>query len=70
LGSSYQTLKYSQKIILNKEEIDYIEEEGGTFSAFEIKWSKSNKKPSKVWTDAYPNSDWKVITKENFLDFI
>ncbi len=54
----------------SKEEIDYIEEEGGTFSAFEIKWSKSNKKPSKVWTDAYPNSDWKVITKENFLDFI
>lgn len=54
----------------SKEEIDYIEEEGGTFSAFEIKWSKSSKKPSKVWTDAYPNSNWKVITKENFLDFV
>ena len=55
----------------NKQEIDYIEEEGGTMNTFEIKWNEKVKvKKPKIWTETYPNSTWKKIDKENFIDFI
>jgi predicted AAA+ superfamily ATPase len=54
-----------------KQEIDLLEEHSGKLHAFEFKWSP-NKKPGmpKVFADAYPGSEYKVITPENFLEII
>ncbi len=55
----------------DKQEIDYIEEEGGTMNTFEIKWNEKVKvKRPKIWTETYPNSTWEKIDKENFINFI
>ena len=54
-----------------QQEIDWIEEREGKLHAYEIKWS--NRKIPKVpsaWIRAYPESSFKVITPENYLDWI
>ncbi len=54
-----------------QQEIDYIEERNGEMSAYEIKWnSKSKAKFPKTFIDAYKNVETKVITPENFSDFL
>jgi len=54
-----------------QQEIDYIEERNGEMSAYEIKLnSKSKAKFPKTFTDAYKNVETKVITPENFSDFL
>ena len=64
-GSSYFWRTYEKK------EIDLIEERDAILSGFEFKWSNSkNPKATKEWKDAYPNSKYQIINKENFLDFI
>jgi predicted AAA+ superfamily ATPase len=62
--NTYFWRTYEQK------EIDYIEEIDGTFYAFEFKWNEPAGKSPKVFLDAYPGSEYKVITKENFREFI
>jgi uncharacterized protein len=54
-----------------QQEVDYIEEIDGVIYAFEFKWS-ANKKPklSTTFKNAYPNHDFKVITPENYLEFV
>lgn len=56
---------------LQQQEIDYIEEYDGKFYAYEFKW-KSVKKVrfSKTFLNAYPENETKVITQENYLEFI
>lgn len=55
----------------DKQEIDYIEEEGGTMNAFEIKWSVKEKiRQLKIWKETYPNSKWNIINRENFIGFL
>ena len=54
-----------------QQEIDWIEEREGKLHAYEIKWS--NRKIPKVpsaWIRAYPDSSFKVITPENYLEWI
>ncbi|MCK4637970.1 MAG: ATP-binding protein [Bacteroidales bacterium] len=54
-----------------QQEIDYIEEYDGILHAYEFKWSeKSRKRFPKTFINAYPKSETKVISKENYLDFI
>lgn len=53
----------------DQQEIDLIEEKNGQLFAFEIKWKKERKNPPKIWKETYPNSVWKSINKDNFLDF-
>ncbi len=54
-----------------QQEIDYIEEHEGTFSAYEIKWNPVAKAVlSKTFSNAYPGSEFKVITPENIHEFI
>lgn len=54
-----------------QQEIDYVEEFDGKFLAFEFKWnSKRKSKAPNSFMEAYPNAEYKVITPENFLDFI
>jgi len=52
------------------EEVDYIEEGNGKLQGYEFKWAKNKAKKPKLWLEAYSNAEWKVINKENYLDFI
>jgi predicted AAA+ superfamily ATPase len=54
-----------------QQEIDYIEETGGTLKAFEFKW-KSNRsgKFPKTFMEAYPEAVTTLINQTNFSDFI
>jgi hypothetical protein len=53
-----------------QQEIDYIEERGGSFYAFEFKWKPNTKmRFSKTFTNSY-KADLQIISKENFQDFL
>lgn len=51
-------------------ELDYIEERDGKLLGYEIKYKKTNLRPPKTWSETYQNSEYKLINKENYLDFI
>lgn len=55
----------------DQKEIDLIEERSGQLYGYEFKWS-SHKKPKvpKDFLNTYPNSQFKVITPENYLSFL
>ncbi|MDR1973889.1 MAG: ATP-binding protein [Bacteroidales bacterium] len=54
-----------------QQEIDYIEEQDGLLSAFEIKWNMKKKvKLPNSFADAYPNHKFVVVNQENYFDFI
>ena len=53
-----------------KQEIDLIEEEGGKLHAYEFKWKKDKVKIPSKWNEAYRDSTFDVITKDNYLDFV
>lgn len=53
----------------SKQEIDYIEEEGGQLRAFEVKWQKIRRHPPLLWGKTYANSTWQSVTRNNCLDF-
>jgi hypothetical protein len=54
-----------------QQEIDYVEEQDGHLFAFEFKWNPSAKtKQPKVFQEAYPNSSFAVIHKENATEFL
>lgn len=51
-------------------EIDYIEESEGRINAYELKFSpRKKKKAPSTWVNAYPDSVFTTITKDNFWDF-
>ena len=56
----------------SQQEIDYIEERDGTFTAFEMKWNPNKSKTAipKSFLNAYPVNETAVITPENYLDFL
>lgn len=54
-----------------QQEIDLIEEKNGILYAYEFKWqSKKRVKLPKKFAEAYPQHEYKVITIENFTEFI
>lgn len=54
-----------------QQEIDYLEEGGGKLHAYEMKWNPRAKASiTKTFTDAYPNTDFQVVTPENIADFL
>lgn len=53
----------------DKKEIDFIEERDGKLYGYEIKWSKEAK-PPKDWQVSYPGSEFRVISSDNYLEFI
>lgn len=53
----------------NGQEIDLVEEIDGKLRAVEIKYNKTAKPPS-GWLENYPDAAFKVITKNNYLNFI
>ncbi len=54
----------------DRQEIDLIEDRDGKLYAYEFKWKPKNTKAPKAWIDAYPDSEFQVISKENFLEFL
>ena len=54
----------------DQHEIDWIEEREGKLFAYEIKWNKSREKPPKDWSEAYPDSSFQTITRENYREWI
>lgn len=52
-------------------EIDYLEDFNGKLHAFEFKWNpKAKANFSKTFSDAYPGSEFRVIHRDNFEEFI
>ncbi|MFA4931188.1 MAG: ATP-binding protein [Patescibacteria group bacterium] len=60
----YYWRTYEQK------EIDWIEEGDGKIFGYEIKWNKDNFVAPKDFKESYPGAHIKVITRENYLEFI
>jgi predicted AAA+ superfamily ATPase len=53
-----------------KQEIDYLEEKGGSLFAYEFKWKRIKKRIPKIFLNAYPGSKAEIIDKDNFDYFI
>jgi len=54
----------------SQQEIDLIEDRGGKLHAYEFKYGKAKTKAPKSWMTAYPDSEFHVITPDNFLEFL
>jgi len=54
----------------DKKEIDLVEERDGKLFGYEIKWGNKDIKPPKDWLEKYDNSEYNIINRENYLDFI
>jgi uncharacterized protein len=54
----------------DKKEIDLIEERGGKLHAYECKYSKKSARPPRDFVDSYPGSEFSVINRENYLDYL
>jgi len=53
------------------QEIDLIEEVDGHLDGIEIKYKGKNQAlPPKEWASAYPQASWRLVTTENYLDFV
>lgn len=54
----------------DRKEIDFIEEREGKLYAYEIKWKPQRLTPPGDWQSAYPNSEFLVVSPQNYLKFI
>ena len=54
----------------DQKEIDLVEESGGILSGFEFKWGTRKAKVPDEFLKTYDNSTYKLITPENYLEFI
>ncbi len=54
----------------NKSEIDLLEEYNGKLHAYEIKWNKDKVKPPLNFMETYNNSEFNLINKKNYYDFL
>jgi len=69
---------YSDMLVYNyfwrtydQQEIDWIEDRGGTLLGHEFKWNSKKKVKIPVgWKKAYPDAEFKVIHPENYKDWI
>ncbi len=54
----------------DQQEIDWIEERDGSLFAFEMKYNKKNTKVPGAWNKNYPDAEYHVINKDNYIPFI
>ncbi|MBI5222714.1 MAG: hypothetical protein HY980_04465, partial [Candidatus Magasanikbacteria bacterium] len=47
-----------------------VEEREGKLFSYEFKWGNKEVKAPKDFLFSYPNGEYKVINKENYLDFV
>ena len=51
-------------------ELDYVEEGGGALSGYAFTFGKQKKKQPKSWAETYPESSWRLVSPDNYHDFI
>ncbi len=54
----------------DQKEIDMVEERDGKLFGYEFKIQAKKLKAPKLWLETYPESEYKVINQDNFLDFL
>ncbi len=55
----------------DQQELDWLEEKGDNLAGFEFKWNQNRKsKIPTAFAKAYPEASYKVINKDNYLEFI
>lgn len=54
----------------DRQEIDLIEENSNSITALEFKWSEKKAVVPEVFKEAYPNSNFSTVNKNNYLEFI
>jgi len=54
----------------DQQEIDLIEVEAGSISAVDFKWGGKEKKAPAFFVKNYPDASFKIVNRENYLDFI
>ena len=57
---------------LQQQEIDYVEEKDGQFTAFEMKWNpkKSQTRMPKDFLESYPVAQTDIVTPYNYLEWL
>lgn len=54
----------------DQQEIDWVEEREGKLFGYEMKWSPRKIKPPSAWIKNYPEAEFEVITKENYVTWL
>ena len=54
----------------DQQEIDLVEERDGKLFGFEFKYSIYKSRIPKAWAKAYPEAEFEVISKDNFINFL
>jgi len=54
----------------DRQEIDYLEEEGGRLFAFECKWRKKKWKLPAIFQKTYPNNEGHLVHADNYQSFL
>jgi len=60
-------ISLSENLLLEK---DLIEESEDKLSAFEFKWGDRVQKAPRAFLTSYPEAEYSVITKDNYLAFV
>ena len=53
-----------------QQEVDWVEERGGSLFGYEFKWKESKVKIPSQWKNAYPDASFDVINKDNFNEWL
>ena len=71
LNNSGKKVNYYFWRTFQKQEVDYIEEYGGKLHAYEMKWNpKKKSKLTTAFLKVYPDSDFKNVNSDNYIEFI
>jgi hypothetical protein len=54
----------------DQQEIDLIEERDGNLFAYEMKWNMGSSKLPAAWKKAYPDSEYKIISMQNYQEWV
>jgi uncharacterized protein len=77
MSERLKTQSYRRMLVNNyfwrtydQQELDLIEERDGKLFAYEFKWKEKKVKPPQTWATSYPDSEFQVISPQNYLDWI
>ncbi len=55
----------------DQQEIDWVEDRGGSLYAYELKWNVNSKsKTPKAWSSNYEDSEFKIIHPDNYIEWL
>lgn len=54
----------------DQQELDFVEEREGKLFAYEFKWKQQKVKIPAAWKKTYPDSQFKIISSENYLEWL